>query len=153
MGFFEAFEGFRGFLKRRSRQKRERSHKFPEGVATEGAKKRKVTQFSGRHSDGGAKKEKGHAYFWKAKRQRRKKRKRSRSFPEDIATEVRKKRKVTLVSGRQSDRGAKKRERSHKFPEDIATEEQKKRKVTHVSGRRSDGGAKKEKGHAFFRKA
>ena len=81
---------------------------FLEGKATEEQKKRKVTQVSGGRSDRGGKKEKGHAYFWKAKRQRGQKRKRSRSFPEAIATEVRKKRKVTHISGRQSDRGVKK---------------------------------------------
>ena len=113
---------------------------FLEDIATEGSKKRKVTHFSGSHSDGGAKKEKGHAYFWKAKRQRSKKRKRSRMFLEAIATEGSKKRKVTHISGRQSDGGAKKekghayfrkakrrrcekRERSRIFLEGKATEE------------------------------
>ena len=126
---------------------------FPGGEATEGAKKRKVTHVSGRRSDRGAKKEKGHA-----------------CFPEGKATEEQKKRKVTHISGRQSDRGAKKekghayfwkakrqtskkRKRSRMFLEDIATEGPKKRKVTHFSGSHSDGGAKKEKGHAYFRKA
>ena len=85
---------------------------FPEGVATEVRKKRKVTHVSGSHSDGGAKKEKGHACFREAKRQRSKKRERSRIFPEAIATEVRKKRKVTHVSGGRSDGGAKK-EKGH----------------------------------------
>jgi len=70
---------------------------FPEGKATEEKKK-----------------EKGHAYFRKAKRQRSKKRERSRMFPEAIATEVRKMKKVTHISRRQSDRGVKK-EKGHYF--------------------------------------
>ena len=77
-------------------------------------KKRKVTHISGRQSDGGAKKEKGHAYFWKAKRQRSEKRERSRIFLEGKATEEQKKRKVTHVSVRQSDRGVNK-EKGHYF--------------------------------------
>jgi len=87
---------------------------FPEDIATEEQKKGKVTQVSGRHSDRGAKKEKGHASFREAKRQRGQKRERSRMFPEDIATEGPKKRKVTQVSGGRSDRGGKK-EKGHAY--------------------------------------
>ena len=80
-------------------QKRERSRKFPEDIATEEQKKRKVTHVSGRQSDRGAKKEKGHACFREAKRQRGKKRERSRMFTEGKATEESIKRKVTTSQG------------------------------------------------------
>jgi len=64
--------------KRHRRQKRERSRIFQESKATEARKKRKVTHVSGKQSDGGVKKEKGHACFQKAKRQSRCKGERSR---------------------------------------------------------------------------
>ena len=108
--------------------------------------------------------------FRKSKRQRCYKIERSRIIPEGEATEEAKKRKVTHISERPSDRGSKKekghafsrkakrrkrqkRERSRIFPEGQATEGAKKKKVTHISERLSDGGAIKEKGHACFRKA
>ena len=132
----------------------------PEGRATEAQKKRKVTHDSGRQSDRVAKKEKGHAYFRKSKRQRSKKGERTRMIPEGRATESQKRKKVTHISGSQSDRGAKrekghawfrkakrrsrkKGERSRIFPEVKATESQKSRKVTHIFGSQSDGGTKK----------
>ena len=58
--------------------------------------------------------EKGHAFFRKAQRQRSKKRERSRIFPEGPATGEQKKRKVTHLSERNSDRGAK-REKGHAY--------------------------------------
>jgi len=73
-------------------QKRERSHIFAEGKSTEGAKK-----------------EKGHAYLWKANRRKVQKRERSRIFAEGKSTEGAKKRKVTHICGREIDGGAKKR--------------------------------------------
>ena len=85
---------------------------FSEGKATEGLKKKKVTHVFGRQSDGGAKKEKGHACFQEAKRRKYPKRKRSRMFPGGEATEGQKKRKVTHVSRRRSDGGGKK-EKGH----------------------------------------
>ncbi len=85
---------------------------IPEGKATEAQKKRKVTHDSGRQSDGGAKKEKGHAYFRKSKRRRHKKVERSRMVPKSKATEEQKSRKVTHGSGRQSD-GVAIKEKAH----------------------------------------
>ena len=73
---------------------------FPKGQATEEAKKRKVTHIPGRPGDRGSKKEKGHAYFRKAKRRRCYKRERSRMFPQGQATEGAKNRKVTHVPER-----------------------------------------------------
>ena len=85
---------------------------FQEVHATEEAKKRKVTHNSGRPSDGRDKKEKGHAYFRKDKRQRCYKIERSRIFPEVQATEGAKKKKVTHIFERPGDRGSKK-EKGH----------------------------------------
>ena len=86
---------------RQRREKRERSRILPESAATEARKERKVTHPSGKRSDRGGKREKGHASFRKAQRQRSKKRERSRIFPDGAATGEQKKRKVTHLSGKQ----------------------------------------------------
>jgi len=85
---------------------------IPKGRATEEQKSRKVTHIFGSQSDRGAKKEKGHAYFRKSKRQRHKKVERSRMIPKVKATEAQKSRKVTHGSEKQSD-GVAKRDKGH----------------------------------------
>jgi len=120
---------------------------FSEGESGEGAKKRKVTHICGRQIDGRCKKEKGHAYLWKANRRKGKKRERSRIFVEGKSTEGAKKEKGHAYLRKANRRKVQKRERSRIFAEGKSTERQKKRKVTHICGRQIDGEAKKEKGH------